>query len=106
MKGFQELPVSRKSSILNVWRGSEYAFVLLSGLIDLPQQEMKSNYMWYFVERSRFRFLRKKKVFEVKSAKKGVSLLVKPFPPIYCKIKTCCLSDIKRRIFSPPTSFP
>ena len=35
--------------------------------------------MWYFVERSQFRFLRKKKVFDVKSAKKGVSLLVKSF---------------------------
>ena len=36
--------------------------------------------MWYFEERSQFRFLRKKKVFDLKSAKKGVSLLVKPFP--------------------------
>ena len=36
--------------------------------------------MWYFVERSQFRFLRKKKVSDLKSAKKGVSLLVKPFP--------------------------
>ena len=40
----------------------------------------KSNFMWYFEERSQFRFLRKKKVFDLKSAKKGVSLLVKPFP--------------------------
>ena len=35
--------------------------------------------MWYFVERSQFSFLRNKKVFDVKSAKKGVQLLVESF---------------------------
>ena len=35
--------------------------------------------MWYFVEPNQFRFLSKKKVFDIKSAIKGVSLLVKPF---------------------------
>ena len=38
MNGFQQLPISRKTSILNAWRGSEYDFVLLSGLIGLQQQ--------------------------------------------------------------------
>ena len=32
VNGFEPLPISRKSSILDVWRGSEYAFVLRSGL--------------------------------------------------------------------------
>ena len=79
MNGFQQLPISRKSSISDVSRGSEYAFVLWSGLIDLQQQEKKSNFRWYFVEPIHFRFLRRKKFFDVKSAKKGVSYSVKPF---------------------------
>ena len=35
--------------------------------------------MWYFVEPNQFRFLSKKKVFDIKSVIKGVSILVKPF---------------------------
>ena len=39
----------------------------------------KSNFMWYFVEPTHFRFLRRKKFSDEKSAKQGVSYSVKPF---------------------------
>ena len=43
--------------------------------INRPTATGKKSYlMWYFVERRQFRFLRKKKVFDVKSAKKEFHL--------------------------------
>ena len=48
---------------------------------------------------------KKETFFDVKSAKKGVSLSEKPFATSYRKIKTYTSSDIKRHIFSPPISF-
>ena len=35
VNGFQPLPISAKSSILDVWHGSEYGSVLWAGLIDV-----------------------------------------------------------------------
>ena len=55
--------------------------------------------MWYFA-----RFLGRKKFFDVKSAKKGVSLLVKPFAT-YISSNKDKLPNIERHIFSPSTSF-
>ena len=54
--------------------------------------------MWYFVNPSHLRLLRREKCFDVKSAKKGVSLSLKLFAT-YISPKKDSLSDIKRHIF-------
>ena len=78
VNGFEPLPISARSSILDIWHGSGYGSVLWAGLIEAQLQEKKSNFMWYLVKLSHSRLLRRKKVFDVNSAKKGVSLSVKP----------------------------
>ena len=42
-------------------------------------RKKKSNFVWYFVKPSHSRLLRRKKLFDVKSINKIVSLSVKPF---------------------------
>ena len=55
VNGFQPLPISAKSSILDTWHGSEYVSVLRAGLTDVQLPEIKSNFMWYFVKPSHLR---------------------------------------------------
>ena len=61
--------------------------------------------MWYFVKLSHSRLFRRKKFFDVNSAKKGVSLSVKPSATYTSSNKDTAYPDIKRHVFSPPTSF-
>ena len=72
------LPISAKSSILDIWPGSGYVSIVCAGLIDVQLPEKKSNFMWYFAKLTHSRLLRTKKFFDVNSAKKGVWLSVKP----------------------------
>ena len=78
--GFQPLPISTKISILDIWHGSGYVSVLWAGLIDvqLLKKKKKIKSIWYFLKLSHSRILRRKKFFDVNSAKKGISLSVKP----------------------------
>ena len=39
VNGFQLLPISAKSSILDIWHGSEYASTLWAGLMDVQLPE-------------------------------------------------------------------
>ena len=39
VNSFQPLPISPKSSILDIWQGSEYASILWAGLIDVQLTE-------------------------------------------------------------------
>ena len=73
---FQPLPISAKSSILDILHGSEY--VNTCWINRRSATGIKSKFMWYFVKPSHSRLLGRK-FFDVKSAQKGVPLSVKPF---------------------------
>ena len=88
VNAFQPFPISAKSSILDVWYGSEYACVLSAGLIDFQLPKKKKNFTWYFVKPSLSRLLRRKKNFDVKSAKKEIHFQQSYLPPRYRQLKT------------------
>ena len=103
--GFQPLPTSAKSSILDIWHSFGYVSVLWARLIDVQISGKKSNFIWYFVKFSHSRILRRKKFFDFNSAKKRVSLSVKPSTTYTSSNKDTAYPDIKRHVFSSPTSF-